>query len=69
VKLANIHLTPEKPSYDGGTWHVEGQLNENMLVRSLPLSMQFLKDIVVRQRCIIMTPRISPRACSRFASG
>ena len=26
VKLANIHLTPEKPSYEGGTWHVEGQL-------------------------------------------
>lgn len=30
VKLANIHLTPENPSYDGGTWHVEGQWNENM---------------------------------------
>ena len=26
VKLANIHLTPENPSYEGGTWHVEGQL-------------------------------------------
>lgn len=26
VKLANIHLTPEKPTYDGGVWHVEGQL-------------------------------------------
>lgn len=26
VKLANIHLTPEKPSYDGGSWHVEGQM-------------------------------------------
>ena len=26
VKLANIHLTPEKPEYPGGTWHVEGQL-------------------------------------------
>ena len=23
VKLANIHLTPEKPSYDGGSWHIE----------------------------------------------
>ena len=30
VKLANIHLTPEKPDYEGGSWHVEGQLNENM---------------------------------------
>lgn len=26
VKLANIELTPEKPSYSGGSWHVEGQL-------------------------------------------
>ena len=26
VKLANIHLTPEKPEYRGGMWHVEGQL-------------------------------------------
>jgi hypothetical protein len=26
VKLANIHLTPEKPEYGGGAWHVEGQL-------------------------------------------
>lgn len=23
VKLANIHLSPEKPSYDGGSWHIE----------------------------------------------
>lgn len=23
VKLANIHLTPDKPSYDRGSWHVE----------------------------------------------
>ena len=30
VKLATIHLTPEKPRYKGGSWHVEGQLNENM---------------------------------------
>lgn len=26
VKLANIELTPEKSQYDGGSWHVEGQL-------------------------------------------
>lgn len=29
VKLANIELTPEKPSYEGGTWHIEGQLVSN----------------------------------------
>lgn len=26
VKLANIELTPEKPKYHGGVWHVEGQM-------------------------------------------
>ena len=26
VKLANVELTPDKPEYEGGTWHVEGQL-------------------------------------------
>lgn len=29
-KLANIHLIPEKPTYDGGTWHIEGELNERI---------------------------------------
>ncbi|RDA92039.1 hypothetical protein CP533_0984 [Ophiocordyceps camponoti-saundersi (nom. inval.)] len=35
VKLANIHLTPEKPSYDGGSWHSEGQLNEHICATAL----------------------------------
>jgi hypothetical protein len=35
VKLANIELTPEKPSYDGGSWHVEGALNERIVATSL----------------------------------
>lgn len=26
VKLANIELTPDKPEYEGGAWHVEGQM-------------------------------------------
>lgn len=28
VKLANIHLTPENPTYDGGSWHIEGSMRE-----------------------------------------
>ncbi|KAK6527476.1 hypothetical protein TWF694_004464 [Orbilia ellipsospora] len=31
VKLANIILTPEKPTYSGGSWHVEAMLNERIL--------------------------------------
>ncbi|KAI3585716.1 hypothetical protein IWW34DRAFT_888681 [Fusarium oxysporum f. sp. albedinis] len=30
VKLANIHLTPEKPVYNGGSWHTEGLLNKHI---------------------------------------
>ncbi|KAH6880363.1 hypothetical protein B0T10DRAFT_519294 [Thelonectria olida] len=35
VKLANIHLTPEKPTYDGGEWHVEGLANEHICATAL----------------------------------
>lgn len=35
VKLANIHLSPDKPTYDGGSWHVEGQLNERIAATAL----------------------------------
>ncbi|KAI6782114.1 uncharacterized protein J7T54_002351 [Emericellopsis cladophorae] len=35
VKLANIHLTPDSPSYPGGTWHTEGQLNEHICATAL----------------------------------
>ncbi|MFF8934550.1 DUF4246 domain-containing protein [Streptomyces paradoxus] len=31
VKLATIHLTPGKPEYRGGSWHVEGMLNERIV--------------------------------------
>lgn len=31
VKLANIHLTPDKPEYPGGSWHVEGMMNERIV--------------------------------------
>ena len=35
VKLANIVLTPENPSYPGGEWHVEGMANENIVATGL----------------------------------
>ena len=31
VKLATIHLTPDKPEYAGGGWHVEGMMNERIV--------------------------------------
>ncbi|TFK27628.1 hypothetical protein FA15DRAFT_666299 [Coprinopsis marcescibilis] len=35
VKLANIELTPEKPTYDGGSWHVEGKFNEHIVATAI----------------------------------
>ncbi|KAJ9318614.1 hypothetical protein DTO271D3_1276 [Paecilomyces variotii] len=35
LKLANVELTPEKPEYDGGSWHVEGQMNEHICATAL----------------------------------
>ncbi|MFE6222569.1 DUF4246 domain-containing protein [Streptomyces sp. NPDC057854] len=35
VKLATIHLTPERPGYAGGSWHVEGMLNERIVSTAL----------------------------------
>ena len=35
VKLASIELTPEKPSYGGGSWHVEGMENESIVASGI----------------------------------
>ncbi|KAF4435937.1 hypothetical protein F53441_13365 [Fusarium austroafricanum] len=35
VKLANIHLTPESPTYEGGSWHIEGLQNEHICATAL----------------------------------
>ncbi|PYH88705.1 hypothetical protein BO71DRAFT_364855 [Aspergillus ellipticus CBS 707.79] len=35
VKLANIELTAENPDYEGGSWHIEGQLNERICATAL----------------------------------
>ena len=35
VKLASIELTPEKPSYGGGSWHVEGMVNESIVASGI----------------------------------
>jgi hypothetical protein len=35
VKLSSIELSPEKPKYDGGNWHVEGMLNEHIVATAI----------------------------------
>ncbi|KAJ3350622.1 hypothetical protein GGF32_004788 [Allomyces javanicus] len=35
TKLANIHLRPEDSKYPGGSWHIEGMLNEAIVATAL----------------------------------
>ncbi|TFK50233.1 hypothetical protein OE88DRAFT_1753982 [Heliocybe sulcata] len=35
VKMANIVLTPDKPEYAGGSWHVEGMDNERIIATGI----------------------------------
>ncbi|EON97703.1 hypothetical protein UCRPA7_6802 [Phaeoacremonium minimum UCRPA7] len=35
VKLASIELTPERPDYEGGNWHVEGMQNEHIVATAI----------------------------------
>ena len=35
VKMATIELTPEKPEFPAGGWHVEGQMNEHIVGTAL----------------------------------
>lgn len=35
VKLANIILTPEQPKYEGGSWHVEGMVDESIVASGI----------------------------------
>ncbi|ELR01865.1 hypothetical protein VC83_06311 [Pseudogymnoascus destructans] len=35
VKMATIELTPEKPDFPMGSWHVEGQMNEHICATAL----------------------------------
>ncbi|KAF5680034.1 hypothetical protein FHETE_577 [Fusarium heterosporum] len=35
VKMASIELTPEKPEFSAGNWHLEGQMNEKIAATAL----------------------------------
>lgn len=46
VKLANIILTPEKPEYPGGVWHVEGMENERIASSAIYVSYLFIRLLI-----------------------
>lgn len=35
TKIQEIHLTPDKPSYEGGVWHIEGMENEGIVASAI----------------------------------
>lgn len=63
VKLANIHLTPEKPTYDGGSWHVEGQLNEHICATAL---FYYDADNITDCRLALRTPANAESLCENL---
>jgi hypothetical protein len=73
VKLANIHLTPQKPDYKGGKWHVEGQMVSELI--SVPTIFIFISNMSIRRTNIyvqrlytITIARISPTAALHSAN-
>lgn len=73
VKLANIHLTPEKSQYAGGTWHVEGQVVSCIFKLSACASMKGSLGVnrmntFAQLRFTTTTASISPKAALHFAN-
>lgn len=60
VKLANIELTPERPEYEGGSWHIEGQLVCQSTALNSPQLIVFRMRGYVQQRYTTTTRTISP---------
>lgn len=57
VKLANIELTPENPKYPGGSWHVEGTINEDIVATILYYyDLENIKDSKLSFRADIEVP-------------
>ncbi|OAJ40971.1 hypothetical protein BDEG_24642 [Batrachochytrium dendrobatidis JEL423] len=56
VKLTNIQLTPSKPKYDKGNWHIEGPINESIAAIGL-----YYYDVEN-----ITTPKLDYRAAVDF---
>jgi Protein of unknown function (DUF4246) len=75
VKLANIELNPEKPEYEGGSWHIEGQLVSYAFVlqskdnESMEVLTAFRMRGFVQRRYTTTIVTISPKVNLPSASG
>ncbi|KAI9325664.1 hypothetical protein DFJ73DRAFT_801799 [Zopfochytrium polystomum] len=58
VKMSEIRLTPEKPSYSGGKWHLEGMYNEAIAATVLVYyNLDNIADSRVTFRHVYRVPR------------
>lgn len=58
VKIANIVLTPEKPDYPGGSWHVEGVAEEHIIASGIYyLYSRNITESRLAFRCAVEEPR------------
>ncbi|KAJ3189492.1 hypothetical protein HDU85_003123 [Gaertneriomyces sp. JEL0708] len=54
LKLATTHLTPESPAFPGGSWHVEGMRNENIIASGIYyLSMENITETSLHFRMAV----------------
>ncbi|KAJ6633832.1 hypothetical protein Bhyg_16969 [Pseudolycoriella hygida] len=57
IKLANIELTPKKPKYKGGVWHVEGTESEAIVATGiLYYSMENVTESLLKFRAAVDDP-------------
>jgi Protein of unknown function (DUF4246) len=71
VKLANIELTPDKPEYEGGSWHVEGQMVSFSFVHGKPCLIYLSRprmNILSRPLCITTHATILRRPLCRLGN-
>lgn len=66
VKLANIELSLENPTYEGGSWHIEGQLVRFPHIRCLTLYLltSIRMSVSALPQSTTTTTKISPRTVS-----
>lgn len=68
VKLCNTVLTPENPTFDGGSWHLEGLEYENIIATGIYYyKMENIKDNYLNFRATVETVDIYyPQYCPKY---
>ena len=57
VKYAEVVLTPERPEYPGGVWHVEGGTNESIVASCTAyLEVDNISESRLHFRSAVQTP-------------